>query len=179
MEAMEKDDYDLLFLQIQARMKKSRRIKDRKKDMDFGMGFLIQIPDTFYPADRNEAERLFWTKDRPPVILLSGNKSAGITFQTIPDWEGKTAKECGGKLHQLLERMDSRTVFYESGIMGRQVQAFWMEYKSFAKRERVYNLAFLFGIKERIILGTFFSPFEEYGLWKEEILKLLDTIREG
>ncbi len=179
MEEAGRDDYDLFFLQIKGQLSENGQVKAAKEDMDFGMGFHLGIPDIFHLAERNEAEKIFWTKNRPPIILLTDNQRVGITFQAVPDWEGRKVSECGEELCRLLERMDSRTVFYDSGTGGNEVKVFWLEYKSFAKRKRVYNIAFLFAIGEKRILGTFFSPFEEYGQWKKEILELFETIREG
>lgn len=175
---IEKDDYDLLLLQLKRSVRKKESSEQRKEEREFGLGFSIRIPDSFQPAEEDEAEKIFWTKDRPPIVFLTENKRAGITFQAIADQEEKTLSQWSKELKRLLEGMDSRTVFYESGVIGQEISGLWLEYKSFAGRERIYNLWFLFPVRKGVVLGTFFSPFEEYDQWKTEILELFDTLKE-
>lgn len=110
---------------------------------------------------------------------MTENKQAGISFQLLEEWKEKKPEEGLEEVRQVLERLDQRTVFYEQGERQEGIPVFWMDYKSFAKRESVYHLAFLFSHKGKMVLGNFFCLFAQYGTWKKEILELLDQISEG
>lgn len=175
---IEKEDYDLLLLQLKRSIGKKESSGQSKVEKAFGWGFSVKIPGSFQTAEEDQAEKIFWTKDRPPIVFLTENKRAGITFQILSDQTEKTLSQWRRRLQGLLEGMDGRTVFYESGVIGQEISGLWLEYKSFVGREGVYNLWFLFTAKKKDILGTFFCPFAEYDQWKEEILELFDTLKK-
>ena len=78
---------------------------------------------------------------------------------------------------ELLEKLDDRKVCYDMGTEGDEVKVHWLEYKSFAADDRVYNVIFLFRTGEKEILGTFYCPFGEYDRWKAAVWKMMQTIR--
>ena len=87
------------------------------------------------------------------------------------------ASACREKVRHVIRRTDERTVFYSSGEAGKQGNILWLEYKSFASDERVYNLAFLFMAGEKCILGIFYCIFEDYEKWEPMVFEMLDTIK--
>lgn len=175
---VEKEDYDILFLQVKRQFSKKVMGIENRTDVDTGMGFSIPLPASFHLAKEEEKRKIFWSVERPKVVFLEEGKQAGITFQILEEWRGKDPVEWREEFYQLLEKGDRRIVFYERGEIKGEILLCWLEYKSFAKREGIYNLAFLFRCNEKMVLGTFFCLFEKYDIWKKEILELLGGITE-
>ncbi|MCI6810808.1 MAG: hypothetical protein SOX11_07705 [Lachnospiraceae bacterium] len=166
MEKIEGEDYDIFLLQVKKQMIPT--LKEDRRKADTGMGFVFPLPETFHRASEEERESIFWSAQRPEVVFLTENKRAGISFQLLEEWKEKKLEEGLEEVRQVLERLDQRTVFYEQGERGAETPVFWIDYKSFAKRESLYHLAFLFHHKGKIILGTFFCLFER----KRQIARL-------
>ncbi len=177
MEKVERDDYDILLLQIKKQL--SKTAKGIEERVDTGMGFFIPLPESFHPAKEEEKRKIFWSAERPAVVFLEERKEAGITFQIVEEWKDKEPVECREEFYHSLEERDGRIVFYEKGEIQGKIPLFWLDYKSFAKREPIYNLAFLFNCKENVVLGTFFCLFKKYDTWKKEMLELLGRITEA
>ena len=178
MEKIEGEDYDILLLQVKKQLIPTLKEEEDRRKADTGMGFVFPLPETFHRASEEERESIFWSAQRPEVVFLTENKQAGISFQLLEEWKEKKPEEGLEEVRQVLEKLDQRIVFYEQGERGEGIPVFWMDYKSFAKRESVYHLAFLFSHKGKMVLGNFFCLFAQYGTWKKEILELLDQIRE-
>ncbi len=178
MEKIETQDYDVFLLQIKKQLHATVGREEGGKITTTGMGFLLPLPETFHKASEEEKCRLFWSDQRPEVVFLTENSQAGMGFQRLGEWKDRRLQVCREEVRQVLEKLDGRTVFYEQGETGKELPVLWMEYKSFVKRERLYNLSFLFHSKENMIMGNFFCLFEQYGRWKKEILELLGKISE-
>lgn len=167
------DDFDSFFLRVKKELDQEEELISGE-DMDFDMGFSIQIPHGFSRMEKEQAAEIFWSKNRPPVLFATPGRNEGITFQILAEKGDMEPEEYGKKAGQMLEQADSRTVFYGSGKEG---ETYWMEYKSFAARERVYNILFLFRAGEKMIMGTFYCLFQNYDIWKPSILHMLHTIK--
>ena len=87
MEKVERDDYDVLLLQVKKELSKVVKRKERSVDVDIGMGFSIPLPETFHPAKEEEKRKIFWSIERPPLVFLEEKKQAGITFQMLEEWK--------------------------------------------------------------------------------------------
>ena len=179
MEKIEGEDYDIFLLQVKKQFIPTFKEEADRRKVDIGMGFVFPLPETFHRASEEEKRSMFWSAQRPEVVFLTEDKQAGISFQLLEEWKEKKPGEGLEEVRQVLEKLDQRIVFYEQGEGGEGIRVFWMDYKSFAKRESVYHLAFLFHHEGKMVLGNFFCLFERYGAWKKEILGLLDQIGEG
>lgn len=178
MEQVTNDDFDRFFLQIQKKLSLKRKNSGELTEYDFGMNFHIQIPDEFIKAEKDEAENVYRSIKRPSIIFFTEDKNEGITFQIVeegnPDADPDVYRE---RIKNMIEQVDDRTVFYNTGSTGENVKSYWLEYKSFAAKERIYNLLFIFQAGGRTILGTFYCLFKDYDKWKPEIFEVLNTIR--
>lgn len=176
MEQIGNEDFDCFLLRMEREFNETVEQKETDTgDEDFGFGFQIRIPPDFREGSREEAEDIFWSEARPPVLFLTADRRAGITFCRMET--DAAADGCLEKVRQALQRADGRTVFYGSGIAGKDGDITWLEYKSFASDERVYNLAFLFAAGEGGVMGTFYCAFEDYDRWKPVIFGMLHTIK--
>lgn len=167
------EDFDSFFLRV-TRILGTEEEVFQGEDTDFELGFSIGIPHGFFRLKNEEAKDIFWSKNRPPVLFASDGRNEGITFQILSgegDWEPEI---WGRMVKQILNQADSRTVFYGDG---REEKTYWMEYKSFAARERIYNLLFLFAAGKNMIMGTFYCLFQDYQIWRPRILQMLHTIK--
>lgn len=180
MERIAEEDVDCFLLQMEQRFSEKRKREKCTKEWRQLSGFTLWIPKEFFQTDRDAVADVFWSENRPDILFLTVGKTEGITFQILEREESLWNRN-GNPMEQfkhLLGKLDDRTVCYGMGETGENVQVFWLEYKSFAADERVYNLLFLFRTEEKDILGTFYCPFEEYDSWKPMIWEVIQTIRE-
>ena len=176
MEQIGNEDFDCFLLRMEQEFNKTaEQVETDTGEKDFGFGFRIWIPLDFREGSREEAEDIFWSEKRPPILFLTQDRRAGITFRRT-DTDAVTGG-CLEKIRQALQRADGRTVFYSSGVAGKEGDIPWLEYKSFASDERVYNLAFLFMAGGGCVMGTFYCAFEDYDRWKPVVFGMLHTIK--
>lgn len=181
MERIDGEDIDSFLLQMEAIFN-----QEPERDKDDGewrkiCGFRIWTPAVFSPADRESASEIFWSDYRPGIVFLTDRKTEGLTLQTLAE-TGMT-DDTGGEdliasVKRRLDTVDDRIVYYDTGVTDGDVKIHWIEYKSFAGEERVYNLLFLFRIDTKEVLGTFFCVFEEYERWKPIAWEMIRSIRE-
>ena len=180
MERIDGEDIDYFLLQIEEVFNEAA---DRENDDGEWMifsGFRIWVPKIFSLADQESASEIFWSEYRPDIMLFTDKKTEGVTLQTLG---GMGIIGAGGghpieSVKQLLETIDDRNVYYDMGVTDGNVKIYWIEYKSFAGEERVYNLLFLFQTEAGDILGTFYCIFEEYEKWKPIAWEMIQSIRE-
>ena len=86
--------------------------------------------------------------------------------------------QSGKEIKNQLSKLDNRIVCYDIGKTEGNVTVHWVEYKSFAGDERVYNLLFFFQIGNKNIMGTFYCLFEEYDIWKPLVWEMIQSIGE-
>lgn len=173
MERIDHNDLDFYLLQMQAACAREPEREKKEEEWRPIYGFMVWIPEDFSLADKELAEEVFWSEDRPDILFTTAKKTAGITMQII-EKEIKSGEEIKGQLNNL----DNRIVCYDMGETGSGVKVHWVEYKSFAGDERVYNVLFFFQIGGRNILGTFYCLFEEYDRWKPVVWEMMQSVKE-
>ncbi|MDR7810480.1 hypothetical protein [Lacrimispora sp.] len=184
MDEVNDDDIDKIFLQMR---KELQKIKPETGGQDYGpkersgfhtLGFGINIPDGFEKAGREKTAAIFFSKNRPDIVLLNPAEHAGITFQTAKSGNFSLDLEVERKqIRRILSQADAKNVFYDQGNVFGDIPVVWFDYKSFAVDERVYNMMFLFPASEKLMIGTFYCIFKDYDRWRPEILNMLRTIR--
>jgi hypothetical protein len=186
MEEVQDDDIDKVFLQIQKEMQKIKlETKERGGEpsgwSEFNSsGFTIKIPSGFEEIGRKKAASVFFSKNRPEMILVNPYEHVGLTFQTAILECGKTFKDLEAereRILRILKQADGKNVFYDQGNVSGNIPALWFDYKSFAADERVYNMMFLFLSEGKLIIGTFYCIFKDYDRWKPKILTMLGSIQ--
>lgn len=186
MEEVKDGDVDKLFLQVQKELQKIKsEVKEPYKELTgwpefHGPGFALKIPNGFEEIGRKKAASIFFSKNRPEMVLVNPQEYAGLTFQTARLEQGISVlklEDEGEQIRQILKQADGKNVFYDQGSVSGDTPALWFDYKSFAADERVYNLMFLFLSDEKFMIGTFYCMFQDYDRWKPIILKMLKTIQ--
>ncbi|WP_077612642.1 hypothetical protein [Clostridium sp. Marseille-P2415] len=186
MEEVKDDDIDKVFLQIQKELHKIKsETKERGRESSgwpefYGPGFLLKIPAGFEEIRREKAASVFFSKNRPEMVLVNSHEHAGLTFQTAR-LENERAvmnlEDERERMRQILKRADEKNVFYDQGNVSGNIPVAWFDYKSFAADERVYNMMFLFLSEGKLMIGTFYCIFKDYDRWRPKILKMLGTIQ--
>ncbi|MDD6626871.1 MAG: hypothetical protein PUF03_01310 [Lachnospiraceae bacterium] len=183
MERIDGEDIDYFLLQIEQRLKDKAETERSAEEWRQIMGFEIWMPEDFALADQERVSKIFWSENRPEILLLSEKERAGIVFQPLDDMENfseEAAENSMERMMTVLRKLDDRTVCYDRGEAGNEngIRIYWMEYKSFTADDRVYNFLFLFQIKGQYILGKFYCPFERYERWKPMVCEMLQSVRE-
>lgn len=160
MERMENGDFDLLRVRMEKRFRRAEieNGTDENREQIPGMGFSVSLPPNLVRAGEEAAE-VFWSRKRPPVIFLTQERTAGLTFQPLhEELDAGVLTSSRERIKRITEQIDERTVLYDTGEEGRAV---WFDYKSFAGKEAVYNMTFLFHAGQRKILGKgrYWAPF--------------------
>ena len=177
MERLENGDFDFSRLRMEKwfRTALEKTEENQSTEQIPGMGFSIILPGGFVPAGEDAAAGIYRSRKRPSVIFIAEGGKTGITFQQLSgEQAGETLSSCRERIRQIIGQIDKRNVFYD---VGEREKAVWFDYKSFAGKETVYNMVFLFRAGEKKIMGTFYCMFEAYDRWRSEILEMIDTIK--
>lgn len=177
MERMENGDFDLLRVRMEKRFRRAEIEigTDGNREQISGMDFSVSLSPNLARAGEEAAAEVFWSRKRPPVFFLTQERTAGLTFQPLhEELDAGALIPSRERVRRITEQIDERTVLYDSGEGGR---AAWFDYKSFAGKEAVYNMTFLFQVGQRKILGTFFCAFGAYDKWKPAVLGMMDSIK--
>lgn len=186
MEEINDNDIDKIFLQLQRELNKIKQETQERADLSKklkwfpSLGIAMYIPDGFFEADEDKTASIFFSKNRPELVLINPSAHSGLTFQTAI-LEKKTyvldlyhERE---QMIQILKRADEKNVFYDQGNISGNVPMVWFDYKSFAADERVYNMMFLILSDRKMMVGTFYCIFKDYDKWRPVILRMLETIQ--
>lgn len=88
MEEINDNDIDKIFLQLQRELNKikqeTQERADRSKKLKWfpSLGIAIDIPDGFFEADEDKTASIFFSKNRPELVLINPSAHSGLTFQT-------------------------------------------------------------------------------------------------
>lgn len=186
MEEVKDDDIDKMFLQLQKELKKIKPETElqgnrpQERSGLHGPGFVLELPNGFEEIDRDKAASIFYSKNRPEIVLINQFEHAGITIQTVILENEITSMDLEGereRVRQIVRQADGKNVFYDQGNIPGDTPVMWFDYKSFAADERVYNMMFLFLSGGKLVIGTFYCIFKDYDRWRPIILNMLGTIR--
>lgn len=179
MERIGEHDFDLFLLQMEQTFLKEKGSSNKvsvgeSQSTSFSKDFSVHIPPEFHKADPAIAKTLFWSKRRPSILYDTADHTAGITFRELEDTKEESLFALRASVKQTLMQIDHRTVFYGQG---EENNIYWMEYKSFAAKERLYHLLFLFCTGDTYWMGTCYCTFEGYEEWRPKLLAMLRTIK--
>jgi len=132
------------------------------------------LPDNFEKMTEGEIQSRYLSKDRPHVLLAGESLSENIGLNLLPR-NGRDLRETMHAMREAILRNFPESVVYESGeIKARTLESHWFEYKSFTLDEEAYNLQFLFGTKQLLLLGVFNCGMRYFDEWKSFIQKALE-----
>lgn len=119
------------------------------------------------------------SKNRPQIIKADQDGDASFTFSIIPSYEGKDELHMNlRRIRDDMKKVWKQNVFYDEGKIHADVgEVVWMDFRSYCLNGSLYNLMFLFEVKDEMVLGNFHCSFPKYDVWKPLVLKLLTTIQ--
>ncbi|MBD5393454.1 MAG: hypothetical protein HDR71_04125 [Lachnospiraceae bacterium] len=147
----------------------------------FGGKCSIMLPEIM--SDMNDTYRMikYRNQNRPQIIKTDVNGDATVTFSLLSMTDIENAPDISAqmeKLHQDMQKVWKQHVFYDTGqVEAGELPVAWMDFRSFCMDGSLYNLLFIFQIKEQIVLGNFHCSFPQYDIWKPAVLKLLTTVQ--
>jgi len=143
-----------------------RKLFDGKAQMLLPERF-VQMPDTL--------ARLRYLSDHRPQLILTGNDVTDNICLSCIDRNGRDLKESMALMQDSILITAPESVFYETGeIIGKNCDGYWFEYKSFTINDEAYNLQFLLGSEQIVILGVFNCCIRYFDQWKPFIIKALE-----
>lgn len=139
-----------------------------------------RIPHNFTKMPETIAKIRYISSNRPAVLLTNEyyDDNFGFHFLRREDIQEYT------NLDELIDQMQDtvkihapETVFYDRGSTPlARAAGRWFEYKNFTLDEETYNLQFLVGTEEYLLVGTFNCRMCFYDEWREPVLKSLGYI---
>ena len=140
------------------------------------VGFHIMLPETFIDMPDEAVKRRYSAVNRPDIIKTSPDNMVNLTFSVLPE-TSKNAKICLQEIKEGLSEIHVDMVFYSGDVIKtEESEIHWMEFKSFARLDEIYNIMCVFSFGDRLIMGTFNCVFIEYEDWKPTVLAMLKTI---
>jgi len=127
----------------------------------------VQMPDTL-------AQLRYLSEHRAQLILTGNDVTENICMSCISR-NGRDLKETMPLMQDSILLTAPESVFYETGeIIGKNCDGYWFEYKSFTINDEAYNLQFLLGSEQTVILGVFNCCIRYFEEWKPFIMKALE-----
>jgi len=127
----------------------------------------VQMPDTL--------ARIRYLSEHRPELILTGNDVTENIGMSCISRNGCDLKEAMSLMQESILLTAPETVCYETGgIKGKNCDGYWFEYKSFTINDEAYNIQFLLGSKQIVILGVFNCCIRYFEEWKPFILRALE-----
>lgn len=123
----------------------------------------------------DEIVRLRYLSNNRPQLILTGESFAENIGLTMIARNNRDLADTIRVMREAVMRHSSESVLYDSGkISAQDLTGHWFEYKSFSINEEVYNLQFLLGSEQTLLLGIFNCRMRYYNEWKPFIQKALE-----
>lgn len=141
--------------------------------------FSINLPNDFKYMENNLAQIKYFSNYRPQIIKWNETENATIGFSQIINCYKET-KEMKEEIYHIIFNLFPQNVFYDEALIKlKNRDIYWFDYKSFAIDIDLYNILFMFKIKNDLILGNFNCIFDKFEDWNLAILKILKTIHSN
>ena len=116
MERMKNEDFDCFLLRMEREFNGTGKQGEKnggEREFACGFGFRIRIPPDFREGGKEEAEGIFWSQDRPPVLFLTPDRRAGITFRQMETEDAADA--CMGRIRRAVWQRSGRRCSGQTG----------------------------------------------------------------
>lgn len=132
------------------------------------------LPDYFVQMPESLARLRYPSEHRPQLILTGRDPTENIGVSCIAR-NGRDLQQSLAIMRASIRQAAPETVFYEIGkITAKNCEGHWFEYKSFTINDEAYNLQFLLGSEQTILLGVFNCSIRYFDEWKPFIIKALE-----
>ena len=132
------------------------------------------LPDHFKQMKKELVQLRYLSEYRPHLILAGKDPTVNIGLSLIARNE-RDLHEAVLTMRDSVRQTTPESVFYENGnISARNAEGSWFEYKSFTITDEAYNLQFLLGTEQTIMVGVFNCCIRYFDEWKPFIIKALE-----
>jgi hypothetical protein len=141
----------------------------------------VYLPESFTDMPESLAKIKYPSSDRPKTIKADERGAVAFTFCLLDSpLENKTVPELVEGMKGILQRLNPSYIFFDSGVLEAvdYVKEGYLEYKSPAIDDEMYNVMYFDPVDGMTMMGTFSCPYGEYEEWKpavDEILNLLEV----
>ncbi|WP_124065479.1 hypothetical protein [Clostridium sp. E02] len=141
---------------------------------------IARMPHSFTEMPEMIAKIRYISSSRPAVLLTNEYYDDNFGFHLLRRediHEYSNLDELIDQMQDTVKIHAPETVFYSRGsIPLARADGRWFEYKNFTLDEETYNLQFLVGTEEYLLVGTFNCRMCFYDEWREPVLKSLGYI---
>jgi len=131
------------------------------------------LPSHFAQMPEELVRLRYLSEHRPQLILAGKDPTENIGVSCI-EREGLDLEGALLTMRDSVRETTPESVFYETRkITAKNCEGYWFEYKSFTITDEVYNLQFLLGSEQTILLGVFNCCIRNFDEWKSFIVKSL------
>ena len=140
----------------------------------------ILLPTNFSDMPIEIAKEKYPSEERPQCIKTDSSTmiDIGISLHDeIPIAENSIA-DVIEDMKYVLKKTNPAMEFYESGI--EELEDFnigWMDYKSFAIDDQMYNIMFVASVKGKMLHGVFNCGYSAHVEWRDRGLQIIKSIR--
>ena len=140
----------------------------------------LMVPDTFSVMPDEVATEKYPTKQRPQVILTNSNHTIDITLNLPEDFlKPEQVPMSLQIMKSAIREMYPATLFYDEGRIEKDDKNIvYMDFKSTSLGGAIYSIMFASSVCDRLLIGTFNCPFEQWEQWQPVALEVISTIRE-
>lgn len=146
----------------------------------FDSRMCILLPDHFSDMDSENARKKYPSEQRPQIIKTNQSGTVNFTFSLIEE-EVRPEQLNGLRdgFHKAIKRLQPADIFLDQG----EVPAYdrfcsWMDFRSYALDNDIYNLMFLCIIGGQLLLGMFNCPLREWMDWKEVLTQIMMSLKD-
>jgi len=139
----------------------------------------VLIPESFVDMPLAAAKIKYPSEQRPQCIKTSPDTSTNIALSLFdfPSSE-KYLEQEAGQMQLVLKKTNPAIEFYTlETVELDDFKLAWMDYKSFAVDEQIYNIMFLAAVEGKTLHGVFNCIFRYYEDWNDPALQMIKSIQ--
>ncbi|MDR0469901.1 MAG: hypothetical protein LBH09_08010 [Peptococcaceae bacterium] len=134
----------------------------------------MMLPSHFTKMPEELAHLRYLSEHRPQLILTGKDLTENIGMNCV-ERDGLDLEKALITMRDSVRQTAPESVFYETAkVTAKNCEGYWFEYKSFTITDDAYNLQFLLGSEQTILLGVFNCCIRNFDEWKPFIIKALD-----
>lgn len=141
----------------------------------------VMLPRSFKDMPPEQARLKYPAEQRPQVIRTNERTDINFTFSLLDQpLENGQVKPLRDLLKKALRRARPDMRFMEDGLReNRGHTTGWFEFISNGIDGKLYNFMYLTPVSGRLMQGILNCPVRDAQNWKQVILQVMDTIKEG
>lgn len=140
----------------------------------------VLLPNTFIDLPEEMAKMKY--PSRPQVIKSSLDTTANFTFRWFPDesFSSERTDRAMQKFRTFLTKMNPSITVMRTGLERLETERLvWLQYRSQAVDEEIFNIAFLTPIANRMLFGSFNCRYNQYEDWWSAMQSVMRSIKDN